>query len=244
LEVEAMFWKKKNSQVSEAPIPPIPPSAPKTEAEVLREATSSLAGALRSYSEAAHKAAQPKADTELTKAYDTVAAAEKLVKEGRIAYALGRCLPEHVKYWPSWSKRDDFKKYVGFDAEKIEASSHEEQGTYRTVKVTTIDFTFKGTRYRLNLRDKGMSAAPGDPYRFGEIEVVADDKVVAKFGLIEDISNEYSTWTFSDVRALSVGPWMQDVLDMAAQIDGSEQKRRNEFHDDRARAAAREIDLG
>lgn len=239
-----MFWKKKNSQVPEAPTPPIPPSEPKTEAEVLREAADYLSGALRTYSEAAHKAAQSKADIELTKAYNSVAAAEKLVKEGYLAYALGRCLPEHVKHWPSWSKRDDFKKYVGFDAEKIEASSREEQGTYRSVKVSTIDFTFRGTRYRLNLRDEGMSAAPGDPYCFGEVELLADEKVVAKFGLIDDVSKEYSTWSFADVRALSVGPWMQDVLDMAAQVEGSKQKKRNELQDNRAKLAASKIDLG
>lgn len=238
-----MFWKK-SSRVPAAPIPPIRPAVPKTEPEVLREAESSLADALRAYSEAAHKAAQPKADTVLKEAYNTVAAAEKLVKEGGLGHALGRCLPEHVKYWPSWSKRDDFRKYVGFDAEKVTASSYEEQGTYRTVKVSTIAFTFKETRYQLNIRDEGMSAAPGDPYRFGEIELIADEKVVAKFGLVEDVSNEYSTWTFSDVRALSVGPWMQDVLDIAAQVEATNQKKRNDFHDNRARLAASKIDLG
>lgn len=68
--------------------------------------------------------------------------------------------------------------------------------------------------------------------------------MVAKFGLIDDLSKEYSTWSFSDVRALSVGPWMQDVLDMAAQVEGSKQKKRNEFQDNRVRLAASKIDLG
>ncbi|WP_168623205.1 hypothetical protein [Roseicyclus persicicus] len=220
------------------------PEAPKPQAEILREATASLAAALKNYSDAAHKAARPEADPELKNAYETVKAAEKLVKESRLAYALGRCLPEHVKYWPSWIKRDDFKKYVGFDVQDIEVRSSEEQGAYRNVKVSTVGFNFKGTRYQLILRDEGMSSAPGDPYRFGEIEVVAEGKKVARFGLIEDLSNEYSTWTFSDVRALLVGPWMQHVLDMTAQIEASDERRKNAFLDDRVRAAAREIDLG
>ena len=238
-----MFWKKK-PQAPQKPMQQVAQPAPKTESEKLEEAANSLGDALRNYSNAAYKAAQPKEDPELKKAYETVAAAEKLVKDGRLAYALGRCLPEHVKYWPSWIKREDFEKHVGFDAQEIEASSGEEQGTYRTTKVVAIDFTFKETRYQLILRDEGMSAAPGDPYRFGEIELKAGGERVAKFGLIEDISKEYSNWEFSDVRALTVGPWMQEVLDMAAQIDAAWQKQKNEFHDERARAAAREIDLG
>lgn len=239
-----MFWSKKKSEKPREPLTPVTPAVQKTEAEVLQEVTTSLATALRHYSDAAQKAAQQKPDPELKNAYEIVAAAEKLVNESRLAYALGRCLPEHIKYWPSWCKRDDFEQYVGFAAKNIVANSQEEQGTYRGVKVATIDLTFNGTRYQLCLRDEGMSSAPGDPYRFGEIGVVAEGKTVARFGLIQDLSNEYSTWTFSDVRALSVGPWMQDVLDMAAQIDAWDQKRRNAFFDDRTRAAARNIHLG
>ncbi|MZR15415.1 hypothetical protein GQE99_20575 [Maritimibacter sp. DP07] len=239
-----MFWKKKEPQAPEEPVPATVPEAPMTQADILRESAVSLAAALKQYSDAARKAARPDEDPELKNAYETVAATEKLVKESRLAYALGRCLPEHVKYWPSWSKRDDFEKHVGFDAEDIEASSSEEQGAYRNVNVSTVSFNFKGTRYQLNLRDDGMSSAPGDPFRFGEIEVVAEGKRVARFGLIEDISSEFSTWTFSDVRTLLVGPWMQHVLDMTAQIEASDERRRNEFLDERVRAAAREIDLG
>ena len=238
-----MFWKNKTEPTLE-PAPQLTQEVQKTDAEVLRDAASSLADTLRAYSEAAYKAAKPKPDHELQAAYDTVAAAEKLVKEGRLAYALGRCLPEHVKYWPSWIERDDFKKHVGFNAESIAATKREDEGAHRNVAVAIVDFVFNDTQYRLTLRDEGMSSAPGDPYRFGEVELLADGKRVAKFGLIEDISNQYSTWEFSDVRALSVGTWMQDVLDMAAQVEASSRKWIDDFNDERAKAAAREIDLG
>lgn len=122
-----MFWKKKPQATPE---PTLAQEAPKTDAEVLRDAASSLADTLRAYSEAAYKAAKPKSDPELQADYNTVAAAEKLVKEGRLAYALGRCLPEHMKYWPSWIERDDFEKYVGFDAGTIVASKSEEKGDF------------------------------------------------------------------------------------------------------------------
>lgn len=62
--------------------------------------------------------------------------------EGRLAFALGRCLPEHIKYWHAWSQRDDFRKWVGFDAQKIKAHQHEEQDGSRKVKVVTVDLRF------------------------------------------------------------------------------------------------------
>ncbi|MBB3919608.1 hypothetical protein [Rhizobium fabae] len=55
---------------------------------------------------------------------------------------------------------------------------------------------------------------------------------------------DYSEWQFSDVKGFRAGDWMQDVLDMAAQIETHRQRSMNQFVDDRARKAADEIDLG
>lgn len=236
-----MFWKKKAQRLEPSPTAPAPQ---KSDTDALKQSAEVLAAALRSYAEAARIAAASKPDPELKKALDTVAAAEELVTDSGLAYALGRCLPEHVEHWPAWSKRSDFHDYVGFDAQEIEASNSEKQGTYRAIIVATIDFSFKGTRYRVTVNNEGTSSAPGDRFRFGEIELVANGETVAKFGLIQNLSDEYSTWTFSDVRALTVGPWMQHVLDMAAQIEASDRRRREEFFNERALAAAREIKLG
>jgi hypothetical protein len=244
-----MFWKKKQpaGRIDAAgPAQPAPPAAPKpkTPAERLNEAASTLAASLAAYSEAAYRAAQPGADAELQAVYDKVNAARELVTKGRLAYALGRCLPEHVKYWPSWIKRDDFEKYIGFAATEISATETKEEDGSREIKVSTIDFTFNGGRFRLILRDKGMSYAPGDPFRFGEVELFTGIERVAKFKIMEDVLKEYSEWEFSDVRALKVGPWMQDVLDMSAQIEASRRLRMDEFQNERAREAALDIDLG
>lgn len=239
-----MFWKKPAPQRQEPARPePVAP-APMNAAKKLDEAASRLAASLTAYADASYRAALPDPDAELKAAYDKLSAARKLVTEGRLAFALGRCLPEHVKYWPSWIKREGFQNNVGFAASEITATEAEEDDGLRNISVKTIDFTFKDTPYRLILRDRGMSYAPGDPTRLGEVELLASDERVAKFEIQEDISKEYSEWTFSEVRALKVGPWMQDVIDISSQIEASRKRRMDSFHDDRAREAAKEIDLG
>lgn len=238
-----MFWKTKPQQIL-APLPSPATAKPKSDSETLRDAAAILSDALNTYSAASYKSAKPQADPELDAAYDKVSATENMIKEGRLAYALGRCIPEHIQYWPSWSQMGDFEKHVGFRASEIIASKSEEEDGWRKVKAVTVDFNFNASRYRVILRDKGMSAAPDDPYRFGEIELFQGEKCVAIFGLIEDISRDYSQWEFSNVSSFKVGPWMQDMLDIAAQIDVSREIARDSFLDERVRRAAREIDLG
>lgn len=241
-----MFWKKKppNPKFEEIHSASSSDETPKTFSQQLDDAASVLAESLLAYEEAAYRASRIESDPELIEAQEKVHAARKLIEEGRLAFALGRCLPEHIKYWPSWSQRTDFQNWVGFSASDIVATSAEVVEGARNVKVTSIDFTFKGTRYRLVLRDRGMSFVPESTEKLGEVELFSDQQRVAKFEIVEDIMNEYSQWEFSDVRALKVGPWMKDVIDMSVQIQASDQKRRTDFLDDRTRDAAREIDLG
>jgi hypothetical protein len=241
-----MFWTKKQPVEKQVAARSELPAAPKpmTEAGKLNEAASVLALSLNAYSEAAYRAAKSSPDAELQAAHEKVGAARTLVEKGRIAYALGRCLPEHMKHWPSWIEREDFKKYVGFAASDINANKTKEADSAREIEVSTIEFTFNDVRYRLTIRDKGYSPAPGDPFRLGEVELFVGNERVAKFDIVEDYSKEYSNWQFSEVRALKVGQWMQDVLDMAAQIEASSRQKLDKFHDDRVREAAREIDLG
>ncbi|MBY5439330.1 hypothetical protein [Rhizobium leguminosarum] len=54
---------------------------------------------------------------------------------------------------------------------------------------------------------------------------------------------EYAEWEFVDVKGFRIGSWMQDVLDIAAQIETHRQRSVNKFIDDRASKAADEIDL-
>ncbi len=244
-----MFWKRKKSEQPNRPEELITTilEKDKTDAEKLEEAAGELASSLFVYSDAAYRALQSEPNAELVSAYEKMAAATKIVTEGRLAYALGRCLPDHVKHWGAWSQRDDFENWVGFNASEIVAEAKEEEDGSRTIKTLTVDFIFNSVTYRLILRDFGMSYAPGEHMRFGEIELVADSDCVAKFGLVEDCSDhskDYSEWEFSEVRTLKVGEWMKDVLDIAAQIQNRDRERRDSFSDQMVLEAADEIDLG
>lgn len=241
-----MFWRKKKQPEEprftayDAPEPPRKNSP----ADKLNDAAETLAQSLNAYSDAAWRASKTEPDKELVEARAKLAAARKIVTEGRLAYALGRRLPEHIEHWPSWIKRDDFWKWVGFDAQEIQAYQHEEQDSSRTVKVVTVDLRFKDQSYRLVLRDRGMSRDFESMDKLGEFELWHFDQLVAHFDLIERLEKEYSQWEYSDVRALRVGPWMKDVLGMATQIEASSQRRMDDFIDDRTREAGKNIDLG
>ncbi|AYM66162.1 hypothetical protein G6L68_25090 [Agrobacterium fabrum] len=240
-----MFWKKKQDQRAVEPVMAAEPiRSSKTKQEELEDAAKKLSASLRSYSEASYAAQQPAPDEALNAAHRKVSIARKIITEGRIGYALGRCLPEHMAHWHAWSQRDDFMTWVGFEASNISSSLIREEDSGRRVEVTTNDFVFRDRQYRLIFRDEGVSPAPGDPVYTGEVHFFAGDICVAKFDVTKDLMKDYSEWQFSDVTGFRVGPWLQDVLDIAAQIESYRGRSTRNFVDDRARKAADEIDLG
>jgi hypothetical protein len=241
-----MFWKRRQDQRATEPdlvAEPIKPAS-KSKQEELEDAAKKLASSLRAYADASYLAQRPAPDEELKAAHRKVEIARKIVREGRIAYALGRCLPEHMAHWHAWSQRDDFMKWVGFEASNITSSRTQEEIGARRIEVTTNDFSFRGRLYRLVFRDAGLSSGPGDSYYTGEVYFFTGDTCVAKFDVSKDLMKECAEWEFADVTGFRVGTWMQDVLDMAAQIEAHRERSMNQFVDDRARNAADEIDLG
>jgi hypothetical protein len=241
-----VFWKKKRDHKAAEPVLATEPTRPasRSKQEELEDAAKELADSLRSYSDASYAAQRPAPDEDLKAAHRKVEIARKIVREGRIAFALGRCLPEHMAHWHAWSQRDDFMAWVGFEANNISSSRTQEEIGVRRIEVTTNDFTFNGRSYRLVFRDSGLSSAPGDDSYHGEVHFFAGDLCVAKFDVSKDFMKEYAEWEFVDVTGLRVGAWMQDVLDMAAQIEAHRERYMNKFVDERARKAAADIDLG
>ncbi|WFR97503.1 hypothetical protein [Rhizobium tumorigenes] len=240
-----MFWKRKERRNAAELIMAAEPIKPaKSKQEELDAAAKELANSLRSYADASYAAQQAAPDEEIRAAHQKVQRSRKIVTEGRLAYALGRYLPEHMAHWHAWSQRDDFQTWVKFEATNISSSrTTEEIGSSRT-EVTTNDFTFRHRPYRLVFRDRGLSSAPGDSTYRGEVQFFSGEICVAKFSVSKDLMDEFAQWEFVDVSGFRIGNWMQDVLDMAAQIEGSQERSMNQFLDDHARKAADEIDLG
>jgi hypothetical protein len=147
-----------------------------------------------------------------------------------------------MEHWPSAIKHATFAPY--FDARDIQAEAHAEERGYRKVKVSTMVFTFNGSRYRLAVRDEGMSPVPESYDQCGEVERWLAGQIVAKFALLKDVSEDFSQWRFADVQAIRVGPWMKDVIDIATQIEIAREGRGNELLNKLTLEAADNIDLG
>lgn len=241
-----MFWRKKSLKTRDSGHSETVPADVNelSQSDLLERATSELATSLRSYSEAAFRASLSAPDEELRTAQIKLRAARELVTESRLAFALGRCIPEHIQYWSSWILRENFADNVLFDASDIKADRIKEKDGKHDVDVSIVRFVFNGNNYRVVLRDKGTSHAPGASDRLGEIELSSGDFLLAQFEIYQDYDKEYPEWEFRDVRALIVGDWMQDILDIAAQIQTRWRKKSEEYQNKRTLEAARKIDLG
>jgi hypothetical protein len=210
----------------------------------LTEATRRLASSLSAYSDAAYRAAKSEPDEGIIAARQKVRAARELILSSRLAYALGRCIPGHIQHWGSASKRNDFLQSVCFDGVNIWVEDTEDRSTCRTKKILKVHFTFNSCQYAIVLQDDGLSPVPETCEYTGTIDLWSNDQHVAKFDIRENISKEYSHWEFSDVQVLRVGPWMKDILDIAAQIEARQNNSMQNRFDEGLLKAARNIDLG
>lgn len=237
-----MFWNKKTE-----PPEPEPKSVVQTVTteidETLESKSKKLIASLKDYSESAYKDAISKPDSELIEAREKVAKANMLIVESRLGYALGRCIPEHIKYWASWIDRDDFEDWVRFDASNISAIKSEEKTASKKVSTSTIEFKFNNLEYRIVFSDEGISYIFDSTTHYGSIELWFNGKRVAKFSLDQDVEQEFSQWEYSSVKALKVGPWMKDILDIAAQIQAREKESLNSYADKNTLETAKNIEL-
>lgn len=235
-----MLWKNKKKQTQI--VSKLPKITNSSEKDITR-AAKKLAESLNAYSTAAYDASIERPNAKLTEARIKTEAARTIFRDGRLGYALGKCIPEHVKYWHSWSEREDFLSYVKFNASDIKANYSEEKSGSRTAKTSHISFNFNGSDYELVFRKLGQSYIPESTEYDGEIELSYQGSVVAKIDIVEDYMNEYSTWEYRDVKALKVGPWMKDILEIATQIEISERNEHNNFMDKLTLETAKNIDL-
>jgi hypothetical protein len=213
-----MFSRQKNSTAA-------PPAAER------------LAQALEAYGREYAAKIQPAPDKEAINAAALVKQARELVGTSGLGPALAPTLLEEVKYWPSWSKRDDFSQYLHFPATNIVASEQERE---KGVKVTGVLFTYKDCRYGLVFTDYGYKSGwDGEGYYSAKVEFVVNNETVLGLDITQDIGEEFSRWRWTDVFALKMGPWTKHLIEMAAQIqqgqEASNQKYINQYAIERAR---------
>ena len=202
-----------------------------------------LAAALDAYRKdyEARKRSEPNPDAERAK--QLVEKARELVRGGGLDRAL-MDLVDEVKYWPSWSKRNDFAKWVVFPVSDVMASEERLQGQYERKVITTVYFVYKGKRYGVILTDNGTFTLPdGDGYQSGTAEFIADDVVVLGLNVSNEHDEYSSRWRSHDVHALEIGPWTRALAEIGADIKLGKERARAESDATRAVEQARNIRL-
>jgi hypothetical protein len=199
-----------------------------------------LSSALSEYEKHFYDKVRAAADQEAEEAKRVVAEAHKFVSESRLGYALARPLLSHVKYWPSWSKRDDFSNYVKGPFQYIDGSYSDQ-----TPKTTVVLFTYNSIGYTLKFIDEGMFEwASDDMNAYGKVELIKDEQVMLGINVSQDLSKGDAAYRrMSGVYALIPGPWMKDLIEMGAYIDGMNARWQDQWQNDDTIERAKQINL-
>jgi hypothetical protein len=201
-----------------------------------------IAQAILAYQKAFSDSLQQSPNAEVEEAKRLVARARRVVAEGGLGPALAPTLLEHVKYWPSWSIRDDFQQYVKFPAEDI-SGSQESDPANRT-KTSRIYFTYRGNAYGVVFVDEGMPQWTNDDHNaYGKVQLIYQGHVVLGLDISQDLSKEHYTWRWQNVFAFIPGTWMKELIEMAALIEVGQQHYLDDFVNKDALDRARQIKL-
>jgi hypothetical protein len=199
-----------------------------------------LSKALSEYETHYYKKVSNALDSGAEEAKKVVSQARDFITNSRLAYALCRPVFEHVRHWPSWSKHEDFQKYCNGPFRYIDGS-YEPSAKPKT---TIVTFSYNSSIYTLKFIDEGMFEwATDDMNTYGKLEIIIADKTVLGLDVKKDISNDLAHWWLTDVYALLPGPWMKELIEMAAYIDGARARESAEFHNRDALERAARIKL-
>jgi hypothetical protein len=198
-----------------------------------------LSEALSQYQTQYYEKVSKALDKDAEEAKRVVREAREFIINSRLAYSICRPVFEHVQHWPSWSTHADFAKYCAPPFRYISGSYSSERP-----KTTVVTFSYDDRPYTLCFVDEGMAPwATDDMNTYGKLEFRSGDSLVLGIDVSKDISKEYSYWWLTDVFAFIPGPWMKDLVEMAAYIDGKTTREREQFHNNLALERAKNIKL-
>jgi hypothetical protein len=230
-----MFWRKTKPPQAIEPATPVPPVR-----QVSRSPETDIAQAILSYQRAFSDSLRRSVNTDVEKAKQLVAHASKIVGESGLGPALAPTLLDHVKYWPSWSKWDDFRQYVKFPAEDISGS--EETDEAKRTKTSRVQFLYNGNPYGVVFVDEGMPRWTSDDHNaYGKVQLIYQSHVVLGLDVSQNLSKEHATWRWNNVFAFIPGTWMKELIEMAAQIEASQSQYFEDLVDNDALERARRI---
>jgi hypothetical protein len=208
-----MFWRTK-PQPTQAAID-APQHRKKAEAELNPETT--LSEALSRYQTEYYEKVSTALDKDAEEAKRIVREARRFIEESRLAYSICRPVLEHVKYWPSWSTREGFDEYCNGPFRYFSGSNNSGEKP----SITVVTFSYNSRLYTLRLVDEGMHSWASDANCYGKLEFRSAKGLVLGLDVSQDLAKgDLAHWWLTDVYAFVPGPWMKDLIEMAAHIDG------------------------
>jgi hypothetical protein len=202
-----------------------------------------LVAALVAYQADLDKKLQSQPNPDAEEAKRRIARADELVRQSGLGKALVT-LVEHTKYWPSWSKRDDFLKSAGFPVGEVVAKEHRDEGSFKSTKTTIVCFVYQGSQYGIVFVDKGGTSLPdGEVFHSGTVEFVAGGDKVLGLNISQERDEYTSEWRYSSVYALRLGEWTKALLEIAAHIHAHDRNSSARWRDDAVIAQAKNISI-
>ena len=141
--------------------------------------------------------------------------------------ALAPTLLEHIKHWPSWSKREDFDKWVGFPCKFVDGTTGEISETF------VVTFEYNSTIYTVRFSEdqrRSWATAEVDMNLYGKAKLITDDQVVLGLNVYYNMEKgDAARWKWMNVFGFIPGPWMKDLIEIAAHIEQSDRARSQQF---------------
>jgi hypothetical protein len=211
-----MFWRSKPKPTqTRAAIIDVADQHKKAEAKLDPEII--LSEALSQYQTQYYEKVSAALDKDAEEAKRIVQEARRFIEEGRLAYSICRPVLEHVKFWPSWSKREGFEEYCNGPFRYISGSN----SSGEKPSITVVKFSYNSRLYTLRLVDEGMHSWASDANCYGKLEFRSAESLVLGLDVSQDLAKgDLAHWWLTNVYAFVPGPWMKDLIEMAAHIDG------------------------
>jgi hypothetical protein len=105
-----------------------------------------------------------------------------------------------------------------------------------------VAWMWNDRRYRMHFAEK-HNYLPDDYDRLSQIDLEVDDEPVCSVSCSHG-PETYENWRFTDVEALTVGPWMSEFIRMAGQLHAEKEAATRELFSEMDREKAGRINLG
>ncbi len=167
-------------------------------------------------------------------AKEKIARAEKIIQETGLDNDIGD-LWDAVKHWPSWSSMPDrWTPPSGFTDISGGATDNRDQ--------SLTSWVWEGKAYTLTCTEQ-PNYTPDYDWNPRDIVLKVDGEEVAALSYNEVFNDYGSDYKYVLVEALTVGPWMTDIVRLTAQLRLDQSRRLNQMDADYEAQRASRINL-